>query len=103
MALRGVMFHTARIYLAQSPVGSPEEARKAVEAFQTTTAGLRLLRRQTGQPLPDTGRFALQALLEQARLPTWRLWARDAAIEKKDVMKARGYAWSPGEFGRPRC
>jgi DNA polymerase-3 subunit epsilon len=35
------------------------------------------------QPLPDTGRLALQALLEQARLPTWRLWARDAAIEKK--------------------
>jgi hypothetical protein len=45
----------------------------------------------------------LQALLEQARLPTWRLWARDAAIEKKDVLKARGYAWSPGEFGRPKC
>ena len=33
----------------------------------------------------------MQALLEQARLPTWRLWARDAAIEMKDVLKARGY------------
>jgi DNA polymerase III subunit epsilon len=55
------------------------------------------------QPLPGTGRLALQALLEQARLPTWRLWARDAAIEKKDFLKARGYAWSPGEFGRPKC
>jgi DNA polymerase-3 subunit epsilon len=55
------------------------------------------------QPLPGTGRLALQALLEQARLPTWRLWAKDAAIEKKDVLKARGYAWSPGEFGRPKC
>jgi DNA polymerase III subunit epsilon len=55
------------------------------------------------QPLPGTGRLALQALLEQARLPTWRLWARDAPIEKKDVLKARGYAWSPGEFGRPKC
>jgi DNA polymerase-3 subunit epsilon len=52
------------------------------------------------QPLPGTGRLALQALLEQARLPTWRLWARDAAIEKKDALKARGYTWSPGEFGR---
>jgi DNA polymerase-3 subunit epsilon len=50
------------------------------------------------QPLPGTRRLALQALLEQARLPTWRLWARDAAIEKKDVLKTRGYAWSPGEF-----
>jgi DNA polymerase III subunit epsilon len=55
------------------------------------------------QALPGTGRLALQALLEQARSPTWRLWARDAAIEKKDDLKARGYAWSPGEFGRPKC
>jgi DNA polymerase III subunit epsilon len=55
------------------------------------------------QPLPGTGRLALQALLEQARLPTCRLWARDAAIEQKEVLKARRYAWSTGEFGRPRC
>jgi len=55
------------------------------------------------QPLPGTRRLALQALLKQARLPSWRLWARDAAIEKKDVLKSRGYAWSPGEFGRPKC
>jgi len=55
------------------------------------------------QPLPGTGRLALRVLLENARLPTWRLWARDAAIEKKDILKGRGYAWSPGEFGRPRC
>jgi hypothetical protein len=32
-------------------------------------------------------RLSLQALLEQARLATWRLWARDAAIEKKGVLK----------------
>ena len=44
------------------------------------------------QSLPGTGRLALQALLENARLPTWRLWARNAAIEKKDVLKAQGYA-----------
>jgi DNA polymerase-3 subunit epsilon len=55
------------------------------------------------QSLPGTGRLALQALLEKARLPTWRLWARNAAIEMKDVLKARGYAWSPGEVGRPKC
>ena len=42
------------------------------------------------QLLPGTGRLALQALLVQARLPTWRLWARDAVIEKKDFLKARG-------------
>jgi maleate isomerase len=31
----GVTIHTARIYLPQSSIGSPEEARSAVEAFQT--------------------------------------------------------------------
>jgi len=55
------------------------------------------------QRLPGSGRLALQALLEQGRLPSWRLWARDAAIEKKDLLKARGYSWSPGEAGRPKC
>jgi DNA polymerase-3 subunit epsilon len=55
------------------------------------------------QPLPRTGRLALQALLDRARIPTWRLWARDSAIVTKDVLKNRGYTWSPGEFGRPRC
>jgi DNA polymerase III subunit epsilon len=29
--------------------------------------------RTLAQPLPDTGRLALQVLLKQARLPTWRL------------------------------
>jgi DNA polymerase-3 subunit epsilon len=55
------------------------------------------------QALPGTGRVALLALLKQARLPTWRIWAKEAAMEKKDVLKARGYTWSPGEFGRPKC
>ena len=55
------------------------------------------------RPLPQTGRLALAALLEKARTRSWRLWARDAPFETKDLLKARGYAWSPGEFGRPRC
>jgi hypothetical protein len=54
------------------------------------------------QQLPGTGRLALQALLEKARTPTWRLWARESTIETKDFLKNRGYIWSPGEFGRPR-
>ena len=36
-------------------------------------------------------------------MANWRLWARNAAIEKKDVLKCGGYAWNPGEFGRPKC
>ena len=54
------------------------------------------------QTLPGTGRLAFQALLERARQPTWRLWARDAAIEKKDLLKAHGYVWSAGVSGRPK-
>ena len=30
------------------------------------------------------------------------MWAKDAAIEKKDILKARGYAWSPGMSRRPK-
>src|SRR5262249_34882847 len=51
------------------------------------------------QRLPGSGRLALQALLEQARLPTWRLWARGAATSKKEILKARGYALRPQEVG----
>jgi DNA polymerase III subunit epsilon len=55
------------------------------------------------QSLPQTSRLALAALLEKARTRVWRLWARDAPFEMKDLLKARGYTWSPGDFGRPRC
>jgi hypothetical protein len=41
----------------------------------------------------DGIRYALRpnqvAVEERARLPTWRLWTRDDAIEKKDLLKAR--------------
>src|SRR6266851_1649200 len=50
-----------------------------------------------GEPLPQTGRLALAALLEKARTRSWRLWARDAPFEMKDALKARGYTWNPGD------
>jgi DNA polymerase-3 subunit epsilon len=55
------------------------------------------------QPLPGTKQLAFQALVKTARLPTWRLWARGAPIETKDLLKARGYKWSAGELERPKC
>jgi DNA polymerase-3 subunit epsilon len=67
------------------------------------TSDCRATLHMLARPLPSTGRLALQALLEKARTPIWRLWARDRAIETKEMLKRRGYAWSPGEFGRPRC
>jgi DNA polymerase III subunit epsilon len=77
-------------------LGFFHDGHRAASDCRATVHGL-------AQWLPGTGRLALQALLEQARLPTWRLWARNAAIEKKDVLKARGYSWSAGESGRPKC
>ena len=53
-------------------------------------------------PLPKSGRPGLAALLDQARAPTWRVWAERAPFELKDVLKARGYRWSPGLRGLPR-
>lgn len=38
MAPAGVTFHTARLYLAQSSIRSPQEAQKAAEAFQDALA-----------------------------------------------------------------
>ena len=77
-------------------LGFFHDAHRAASDYRATVHAL-------AQRLPGSGRLALQALLEQGRLPSWRLWARDAAIEKKDLLKARGYSWNPGEFGRPKC
>jgi len=41
----------------------------------------------------------VQALLNRARFADTAVMARDAAIEKKDVLEARGYSWSAGEIG----
>ena len=54
------------------------------------------------QPLPGIGQLAFQALVATASLPTWRLWARGASIETKNVLKAHDYKWSAGEHGRPK-
>jgi DNA polymerase-3 subunit epsilon len=54
------------------------------------------------QPLPVSGRRALAALLDAERVPTWRIWARGAPFEAKDILKARGCTWSSGENGRPK-
>lgn len=51
------------------------------------------------QPLRTSGRLALACLLETARKPTVRLWAKGSPIETKDLLKARSYRWS----GRRRC
>ena len=53
--------------------------------------------------LPRSGRPILPLLLATARRRTFRLWALEAPIEFKDLLKDRGYRWNSGSDGRPRA
>jgi DNA polymerase-3 subunit epsilon len=53
--------------------------------------------------LPRSGRPVLPLLLATARRRTFRLWALEAPIECKDLLKERGYRWNSGSDGRPRA
>ena len=53
--------------------------------------------------LPRSGRPIFNTLLETARRPSIRMWAVEAPFDAKDALKARGYAWNPGDDGRPRA
>ena len=52
--------------------------------------------------LPRARVPALVKLLENARLPTWRIWAENSPFEFKDLLKARGYRWNGEQNGKPR-
>jgi DNA polymerase-3 subunit epsilon len=56
---------------------------------------LEVLRR----PLPNSGRTALQAMLENARVPSVVVWATGSPFDSKDALKARQYRWN----GEKRC
>ena len=62
-------------------------------------AGIELL----SQRLPGSGERVLKRLLDNAQRTDIRLWAVRAPFEKKDVLKARGYRWSPGGVGVLKC
>lgn len=53
--------------------------------------------------LPKSGEPALKRLLDTARKATVRIWAEGAPYEAKDILRRRGYRWSPGDEGHPRC
>ena len=53
--------------------------------------------------LSRAGGTALSKVLEAAANPSFRFWAVGAPISLKDVLKSRGYRWSPGDDGRPRA
>jgi DNA polymerase-3 subunit epsilon len=54
------------------------------------------------KPLPRSGKLTLQALLEEARKPTCRVWAEGSPFDFKDILKGRGYRWSDGNDGGRR-
>ena len=54
------------------------------------------------KPLPQSGKLALQALLEEARKSTRRVWAEGSPFDFKDILKVRGYRWNDGANGKPR-
>jgi DNA polymerase-3 subunit epsilon len=62
-------------------------------------AGIAIL----AQTLPRSGRTALSALLQSARAPRWRVWARGAPFALRESLKFRGYRWNNGTDGRPRA
>jgi DNA polymerase-3 subunit epsilon len=68
-------------------------------AVQDCLAAIELL----SMPLPKTGGRAMGRLLEQARRPSWRIWAENAPFEVKDVLKARGYRWNANGTASPRA
>ena len=68
-------------------------------AEEDCRAGVEILARN----LPKSGETGLTALLQSARRTRWRLWATGAPFASRELLKQRGYRWSPGEANRPRA
>lgn len=45
----------------------------------------------------------MRRLLENARRPSWRIWAENSPFDLKDVLKARGYRWNGDDNPNPRA
>ena len=55
------------------------------------------------QAHPKSGRTGLAQLLDQARAPSYRVWAENSPFDLKDVLKARGYRWNGEGNAAPRA
>ncbi len=44
--------------------------------------------------LPRSGVPAMAKLLENARRPSWRIWAENSPYDLRNALKARGYRWN---------
>ncbi|RKK05227.1 3'-5' exonuclease [Pseudoroseomonas wenyumeiae] len=72
------------------------DGHRAVHDCQAT---LQILAR----PLLRSGVTGLARLLENARRPSWRIWAAEAPFHHKDTLKARGYRWNGEANEHPRA
>lgn len=68
-------------------------------ALEDCRAVLEILAR----PLPGGEIPTLKLMLDNARKPTFRLWAENSPFELKDQLKNRGYRWNDGTDGRSRA
>jgi DNA polymerase-3 subunit epsilon len=68
-------------------------------AIEDCYAGIGIL----GRPLPRSGRYALDRLLEAARTTEVRIWAVDTPFSARQTLKQRGYIWSDGSHQRHRA
>ncbi len=55
------------------------------------------------KPLPSSGVPAMARLLDNARRPSWRIWAENSPYDLKDALKARGYRWNGDDNPNPRA
>jgi DNA polymerase-3 subunit epsilon len=55
------------------------------------------------RPSRGDGRTAFAQLLDQARAPTWRIWAENSPFHLKDILKGRGYRWNAHGKATPRA
>lgn len=54
-------------------------------------------------PLPFSRELGMAKLLENARKPSWRIWAENSPFEFKEILKARGYRWNGDGNASPRA
>lgn len=90
----------ALLEILRRPLGSvwrkEADGPAALGALRPEPCGSAAVGRGEARGAPVT---ALKALLDRAREPSYRVWARGSDFDTKDVLKARQYRWD----GEERC
>jgi len=55
------------------------------------------------EQLPLSGQLVFKVLLDTSAESTSRIYAINAPFDKKELLKQRGYRWSDGSNGTPKC